>query len=77
MGLKQFVETINEYYNEIGGNGETTIASHDVSPNLRIIYDIDEDTTAVLSIQSIELDLRLGCLCPDGITIKAKLEEIY
>lgn len=68
--LKEFLEQIASYIEEIGLRTDGRIASHDITAYLAIE---DEDGNT-FSIKALELD-RLSCGCASGFTLIIKPEE--
>ena len=65
MTITELIEVLQKYRAEVGCDG-TKIGSHSnkSTVDFRIVNpDIDLD----LELESIELDLRVGCMCPQGI----------
>ena len=68
MNLKEFVEKINLYADDIGCMRDGKMGSHDIVSNINIE---DEDGN-YFEIKDIELNCLGGCGCPSDITIILK-----
>lgn len=75
LTLREFVDSINRCVDEIGGDLETTIGSHNCGATFSIIYDDGGEDDTYFGVESVDLYYRFGCMCPDGIKIKLKLEQ--
>lgn len=77
MLLRDLIANINRCADEIGGNLLTTIASHKVAPTLTVVSDTDDGLDEIyFEVESVDLNYRFGCMCPDGIIIKIRPQKL-
>lgn len=73
LTVTELINVLEKYKQEIGCDG-TRIASHNNKSWVSFqITDPEIDHTLTLS--DIELDLRMGCYCPQGIIFKFTTHE--
>lgn len=72
MYVKEFVETITKYANEIGCDGKGNISSHKISSSIRVT-NVDSDDE--YEIVGFDIDRLMGCGCWCGIEIQVRKIE--
>jgi hypothetical protein len=68
MTLPELINILSEYQKEIQQS------PHDGVGNVYFSIS-DPDIDLDLELESVELDLRIGCLCPQGVILKMKAEK--
>ena len=60
------IKQLQEYQNHIGGD-ETRTGSHNLPSYVN--FEIEDEN---FDLEEIELNYRIGCRCPEGITFRLK-----
>jgi hypothetical protein len=73
LTVTELIDLLQKYKTEIGCDGNN-IASHASKSSVRFMI-TNPEVDLSLELQDVELDLRIGCYCPQGITFLLRAEK--
>ncbi len=71
LRIKKFSETVQAYAQDIGCDGNGNIGSHKIPSHVHFyLTNPETGEDQVLALYAIQMDMLMGCGCPDGLTFK-------